>query len=210
MTETSTSVGGVTTHAALSDVTTPHVAADLATDCVESAKIKAANVTDAKLAVVKLTRIVETTVASDATTVSFTSLDLNTYKYFLIFVNLAVTDAGEQFISMYVNADTTATNYYSQKILDVDAPATSNNAVIMAQDNTTRANHIIFITRDTGGYLVASAIGSDYKATNAIRSYKYAWGKVATVTNITQLDFTSDVANGIHAGTVITIFGLSG
>jgi len=42
--------GGVSTHAELSDVSTPHVAADIATDAIESAKIKDANVIAAKLA----------------------------------------------------------------------------------------------------------------------------------------------------------------
>jgi hypothetical protein len=37
-------------HSALTDVSTPHAAVDLATDCVETLKIKDLNVTGAKLA----------------------------------------------------------------------------------------------------------------------------------------------------------------
>mgnify|MGYP001578255512 CR=1 FL=1 len=176
---------------------------------ITTAKILDGTILDADMSFRTLKKVAETTLVAQATTITFTGLDINTDQEYFIVVNWLNSAAGNTTLSMYVNNDTTATNYYCEEGFDSGAGRTVaniNDARVAGITNAGAVSGIGVLFRDVTGNPRAS-FNTTELATTLVRNYSYAMVKTATVANITQLDFTASAANGLDVGTRITIYG---
>lgn len=155
------------------------------------------------------------TLGAQATSIDFTSLDINTDGIYLFCVDLISNAAADYYVNLYVNNDTTNGNYYSEEygasgstgaVQSDNQPA----AVFMRSSaNTARSFAWIWVIRSAGGYFHFMTTGSTYDSTNRMNLRNFAGTKSsATVANITQLTFTSAQANGLATGSTITMYKL--
>jgi hypothetical protein len=150
----------------------------------------------------------EYTVSGSAvTTIDFTGLDINAHNSYSIELDITnVTASGAQ-IHMFINADTTVTNYYSQYSLASGtslAGTRANNPTVSSFD----ANNIVKCNISLSKVIdKVRAISSCCDLSDAtVRVLNYSYAKVGTVTNITQITFTSTVASSIAIGSKIRIY----
>lgn len=150
--------------------------------------------------------LAEYTVSGSAvTSIDFSGLDINTHKSYRVEIDLVCAGSGS--VYLFINNDTTITNYYSQLI-------SSNDTTIGGgRGNSSRIVDLI-----TGDYhkcnLNVSLIYSkvvynsfvNYSDDSNIQTYLFSGSKIATVANITQLTFTSSVASSIGVGSKIRIY----
>lgn len=144
---------------------------------------------------------------SAVTTITATGLDLNADggNWEIHFGVVSATDT-DSAIRLYINNDTTYTNYISRYIfcggtsITTDAINDTNITYIYTNANISYAvsnigivnNHICYNTHDSRDNASKSALVNCYKST--------------TDTNITQLDFTCATASGIGVGSKVKIF----
>lgn len=143
---------------------------------------------------------------SAVTSIDFTGLDINAHKSYRIELE-AIDGATGSDISLYVNGDTTATNYYHQYIYANGASVSSgraNNPTVVAIISGTNSSSVINVLRVNGYPHILSLINRSGSST--IELIQRTIQKTGTVTNITQLTFTSNVANGIGVGTKVRIY----
>lgn len=159
-----------------------------------------------------LTKVARSVVSGGAVTnVTFSSLNLDAAGTYIIKIRLKNATASLMSLSLYYNADTTATNYHRQRL-----GATGNSP------GATRGNDGIIAQAPASSYAVihgevSCSVGSDparstfnYNngATTAIeiQSIAHLWTNTANVTSIT---FSSSVASAIDNGSVIEIYALT-
>jgi hypothetical protein len=167
------------------------------------------SITIAKLGFGTLKKVAEISVTSDVTQITITGLDINTDKFYLIIGYIKNPTASLEVIALYVEGDTTSTNYYNQDFY-VSGSSTGagrgNSPYILDVSGGSNVGFLIFLLRDTSGYPRACSISTqDNVGSILIRSK--AWTKTATVTNITRIDLVASVTNGIGAGSRIIIYG---
>lgn len=179
-----------TKHDQLTDVETPHVAADIFTT---------------------FERVSETTVAGAAVQqVDITGLDLDTDKYYLIVVKIDNTTVAERSYTLYANADTTAGNYYDQYLNAIAGAVTAaraNDGLMGACDANTCGFFIIHMLRDQDNYPRAFIFSNSFAAAS-VRFQNSAWIHNDT-TNVTQINLKGSAADSIGIGSRITIFKMS-
>lgn len=128
---------------------------------------------------------------SPATTFDFTGLTGD--YWYLMLCDLKENNAGTSVVSLYVNNDTTATNYYQQQFqatAGASGMSRTNDAqvVYVTQNDTGIAE--IWIKKDTGGFFSAlSHANMDNAAAVAIMDFYLK--KTATITDITRLTLVS-------------------
>jgi len=186
-------------------------ATQLATDAVETAKIKDAAVTAAKLAagVGGALQLVETkTLGAGATTISFTGLDIGTDgRYFFM---ADIKDTSASWLKINFNTDTTDTNYYAQ------ANAFTNTTISGSRNNNPKifggmgsgenAFIVGWIQQDTAGYIVAITKGMSSRA-SAIRQDDSMICTSASVSNMTSLQFVAQ--NNMQTDTTISLYKIA-
>lgn len=144
---------------------------------------------------------------SAVTSINFTGLDINTHKSYRIEVEAKNATATPTIVSMFVNNDTVATNYYCQYLVaggTAVAGARANSANIFTKEASAKTNVIGNVSL-VDGYMY-SIFNSAKRDPSSIEIQNYSMAKTATVTNITQLTFTSSVANSIAVGSRIRIY----
>lgn len=178
---------------------------------VTTAKIYANAVTSAKLAYPKFDKIVDSTLAAAATSIDITGLDLATDKMYIIQLKLK-NAVGANDIAMFVNGDTTVTDYYTERIYAMTTGITAlneNNANITSIfDTNTNSNVTIFIENNVTGNATARALGNCYYSAGLSMLDKF-WAWTGT-NNLIRLTFTGSVASGLAIGCRIMIFKVSG
>jgi len=156
------------------------------------------------------TSVSETTLTSAAQTINITGLDGDADgNFYILWINLHNDNVGNGDISLYLNNDTTASNYYRQ-YLEADnatlSGARTNDSVIgttiAASDGRT---FYITVGRDPGGYGRATAMmcqgqGSSVFFGNTIHSTS------SNISNITQINLVGSVADVFGVGSTIKLF----
>lgn len=146
------------------------------------------------------------TVGADTQTVSFTGLiGVKRYMYFIEWVSGATTN-----LALYVNGDTTATNYYRQDFLAGSTTLTgarnNDGYIAVTIDGTADASTIWGTCQiDGGGYWRTQNL-CNYNDASVISITNRSTCKTATIASITQLDFVAQGANQIKAGTIISLY----
>ena len=154
--------------------------------------------------------IAEVTLEAVATTITFTGLDINTHKYYLLAGTCENIDGVGQWVRMFVNGDFTASRYWYQSLYvwsttiqagRVNAPnliymGAGEESVfwgILARDPESKARTVLI--NHCGGALNPQFMHIGHVYTQ-------------NVTNITRLDFSFTAANKLEAGSRIIIFGV--
>jgi len=153
-------------------------------------------------------KVAEVEVDSDCTYVDFTGLDGNSAWFYILFGIIKNPTSSNSHYYLFVNGDTTTTNYYRQKwtcngtateALRVNYPsvgyATSSNRTFLE----------IAITKDSDGYFRFNSkenrlTGSD------VQLHLHFGCKTATVSNITSLRVQAGATNAIGAGSKFILF----
>lgn len=151
-----------------------------------------------------------TVTGSAATTLAASGLDLSAYKAFFVLVKADNATGSSAAVSMYYNADTTATNYYTQshsRDNSTSGGSRSNSAVVLALDANENTNAAIHVFKDFDGK--ARAMSSSIRgAASAVQlnNHYMVWTSNANVTGIT---LSSSVSNSLAVGTTMTIYGIN-
>ena len=143
---------------------------------------------------------------SAVTSIDFPLLDINTHKSYRVEIEI-VGSASVTNIYMFVNGDTAITNYYSQGIF---ANATSftggrNNEPRIGNTGNEDYQKINVAVSLISSKVCYNTLGN-YSDDSSIQGSIFYGTKTATVTNITQLTFTSSVASAIGVGSKIRIY----
>lgn len=167
------------------------------------------NISADEMAFNTIQEVTSTTVTGSAvTSVQITGLDLDTDGMYIIFVNpvSASTDSWKS-IHMTCNADTTATNYYSQHLQGFGAAASaqnSNSGICLRHVAGEEYTGFIYITKTSGNKPMAVINNAAYPDSNmAIVLRGWAWTGTA---NVTSLTWTSDTANSIGVGSTFKVY----
>jgi len=151
-----------------------------------------------------------TVTGSAATTLAATGLDLSAYKAFFVVVNAENATGSAAAISLFYNADTTATNYYRQSFAANNATiggARVNNANVFALDANECTNAQMFISRDRDGRARCRCHSVQGAAASiSLALYSHIWTNTGNVTDIT---LSSSVSNSLAVGTTMTIYGIN-
>lgn len=180
---------------------------------VTTPKIADANVLAAKLGVGTLRKITTATMASDGQTLDITGLALavgETYRLICRIKNIyAVSGVG---YALFVNGDTTTTNYYHQYTLINDAAisgARANECRIFTITDSCEAVFVVDVTISEAGYAVMHTSGIRDIGTG-LKDYKTTCAKTnATVASITQLTLHGTVASSLGQDSTVDVYKLS-
>ncbi len=151
-----------------------------------------------------------TVTGSAATTLAATGLDLSAYKAFFVVVNAENATGSTATISLFYNADTTATNYYRQNLVANNATisgARANNANVFALDANECTDAQMFISRDLDGR-ARSRTDSSRGAASSVQMNQYN-GVWTSTSNVTDITLSSSVSNSLAVGTTMTIYGIN-
>jgi len=153
-------------------------------------------------------KVAEVNVSSDTTYVEFTNLDGNSAWFYKLLTNIKNPTANNSNYYIYVNGDTTNTNYYNEYFVanggGIDYNRVNNPAMGWTIAND-RGLFDTVITRDPAGYFrwfssLSSGTGS------GVRVLIRAGSKIATITNITSLRIQAQYSNAIGAGSKFILF----
>lgn len=151
--------------------------------------------------------VTEVIVSSNSDYIDLTSLDVNTDKFYLLFLSILNNATSLAEYSAYVQADYTATNYYRQYLRADNATISAgrtNNAGCFAAAVSKSVLGIAIITRDIAGIFRLYNLTTRNDAASMLID-NFVVAKVATVTNITSLRIQSTVANGIGVGSLLIL-----
>lgn len=178
-------------HAALIDVSTPHVAADI----------------PASWEKVSLTTVSGGAVQS----VAFTNLNLTAAMEYVIEFYIANPAAGSASLSIRFNSDATATNYYRQRLyvkgLLASAEYANDNEIGPSLYAGEQAQGCVRIMQMSGNKARWLASGNERAA--ADMSFRHSAGEWATLANVTRIDIVSDVAASIGNGSYFILWKVS-
>lgn len=152
-----------------------------------------------------------TVTGSAVTSIDFTGLDINLHKSYRIELELINATASLVLFYMFVNGDTTNTNYWSN--YSARDHSTTGSSVLGVSINNAQVGSIIASSNsmftinlsNVNGEPNANFIGKR----NATITPSFNVGimsKIATVANITQLTFKASVASSIGIGSKIRIY----
>jgi len=157
-----------------------------------------------------LVQVAEFDVSAKVDSVDITDLDLNAdgglYMFLGFMQNDNTTDASD--VLLYVNDDTTASNYNSQQLY------TSSTTVSSQRNNTAKIGGCWqdgsvslwgYIMRDYDGYVKVVVISTHRKAGDCLGENRFM-SKNATVTNVTKLTFSASATDGWGVGSKIRLF----
>jgi hypothetical protein len=144
-----------------------------------------------------------------ATTLAISGLDLDADTLYFVQIEVGNATGSALILSLYYNADTTATNYDIQAFLasgTSPSPGRANSAAFMGVAANASASINGFITKNPTGTRVSSEWRARQDHTTAInlRTCAHLWR--TTGTNVTGLTLSSNVANSLAIGTVIRVW----
>jgi len=147
---------------------------------------------------------------SAATTLAVSGLDLSAYKAFLVLFSLDNATGSAAVISLYYNADTTATNYQEQSLTINGATLTgarANDARIANLDANETVTGEFRVINDRDGRPRANVTGNRGAAASVIlQTHAHVW---TSATNVTGITLSSSVANSLAVGSSISVFGIT-
>jgi len=153
-------------------------------------------------------KIAEAAPTGNVTTVTFTGLDINTDKAYMIVWAVVDASGGPSRIDLLINNMTLATSYYSQYFGAANATVGAgreNNAGVIAVAALNDAAGRTLLQLPPSGF--PAAVTNQLKDSGTLTAqYGYGMTLASTVSNITRLDFTHNGANGIKAGSRFTLF----
>jgi hypothetical protein len=144
---------------------------------------------------------------SAVTSIQFTGLDINAHNSYRIELEW-YNPAANSSISLFYNGDTTGTNYNRQELRSDGATSSSGRAntaeaFIAFSGGRVAYKGMIYVV---GGYATTITMGSGQGGAAIITEQFTQQKSPATVSNITQLDFTASVASAIGVGSKIRIY----
>lgn len=142
------------------------------------------------------------------TSIDFTGLEIILHKSYRIELELINATASNSSINMFINGDTTLTNYYNEMIQANHATLASaryNSPECVGIAANSRAQADIVLSRDYAGYISARSITGNNFGSSVLTEF-HTISKTATVTNIWQLTFAASVASSIGIGSKIRIY----
>lgn len=105
------------------------------------------------------------------------------------------------YLYMYINGDTTATNYYSVD----DANSSANTPRISDGNSSYTQNGTIFLKLTANGKKATASSIFERTATSSVAKDQFGWQTKNTQTNITSISFATDTGT-INAGAIIKIY----
>jgi len=146
--------------------------------------------------------LAEVEVEADCDYVEFTGLDINSDKAYVIFMFVKNPTSSSCSYQIFINGDTTSTNYYKQyaKASGTSIAGDRTNDSIMATINAGATMvAVIYVMLDIDGYSRVIFIGNR-QAPDSVEIIITNVAKNTTETNITSIRIAVDVAGGIGAG----------
>lgn len=147
----------------------------------------------------------EVTVAS--TSIIVTGLDLDTDGDYELDIYLTNATASTALVSLYYNADTTATNYDRSKLGFNHTTLTggrANDAVMGVMNPSTIAFYKVNVSVRAGRVFCITQGMEKTTTTLEWSSFAHQWRTVGT--NVTALTFTSSVASSIGIGSIVKVW----
>ena len=157
-----------------------------------------------------LKKVAEVTLEAAATSITIDNLDINAHKFYEIILSLKNAIASGVSISMYINNDQVATNYYEQILRVIDTTINSalyNDANVAYVHANISSFNVIDLIRDIDGYpraVVRTCRAPPSEMNLILKSY----AKADTVTNITRLDFVASAADSLDTGSKVIVMGV--
>jgi hypothetical protein len=159
-----------------------------------------------------LKKIGDVNVASDVSYVDINGLDINRDRFYFIVLNFKNPTASGTVYKMYIEGNYTDANYYTQWLqadgTTVGAGRDNYPGIGYAFANTD-CLMCVWLVRTPRGYPYAISLLAK-GASNYIIPVLFAVTGTVSVTNITQIRISSSVANGIGAGSRLSIYGGTG
>jgi hypothetical protein len=149
------------------------------------------------------------------TTMSISGLDLDTDRHYLIRVDLKpALPATSSTLSLYVNSDTTATNYEAQ-VLQLSNSTFANSRVnastISAMASSSSNGRSVLwmeLSRSATGYVIATIRGQeDNGGTLKMRRAEWQWLTLAT--NVTGVTMSSSAASSLDNDSRIDVWKIT-
>lgn len=152
-----------------------------------------------------LTHIETIETVSNQTTVTFSSLNLDTDEVYIIFVEAGNDSGSDTDLTLNFNGDTTATNYFHQFHFTATTTITANSAnndnICVNWDNGQDMSGMIKITQvqpvDKTHVQIGWSIGT------GIEIDRLLWN---TTNNVTSIALTTNAANAIKSGSIFRLF----
>lgn len=148
----------------------------------------------------------EVEVELDTTTVSFTGLDLDAVRFYML-LTLIKTVNGNSDFAIYFNNDTVATHYYTQGFYAGHTTRSSSrlNKSLWHYNQVNNASLCYgFIGRAPDGYPRWTSM-QNTKSPSVI-AIEMRFGVLNVVGNVTRIDITASTANAIGAGSKLLLF----
>jgi hypothetical protein len=150
-----------------------------------------------------------TVAGAAATTLTLSGLDLSAYTAFKVHVKLKNPTGSTALVSLYYNADTTATNYHQQYLLGNSTTITaarSNDGIVIVMSATSKTNARIEIETDVDGIPRAFVkTNRDNGSGLILQNRVHQW---TSATNITSITLSSSVASSLDIGSTFTVYGI--
>lgn len=159
-----------------------------------------------------LQKVYDTEVTGSAvTSIDITNLDINTDKMYLILFFPNNTSASTSGYSLFINNDTTVTNYYRQEFYCTGGTLNSSN-----NNDALFAHALAGGSSIAIGWLIRDGAGNarclshlNHSLTTTLMQQNRFLAKTATVANITQITLTAGIANAIGIGSRLIIYKVS-
>jgi len=157
-------------------------------------------------------KISEVELSSDTNQITFTGLDINTHKIYVIYANMKNADTSNPLNSdIYINGDTTETNYYTEQIYASGSTVSAqNNNRSMFLDIPAGQTAIcrVFMMRTIDDHVRMVMLSNRNEGTDLMIQYNAIF-YTQTATNITQIDIKVRTGNNFASGSKIYLFGVS-
>jgi len=153
-------------------------------------------------------KIAEVEVSSDTDYVEFTGLDGNSAWFYVLFASIKNPTSNNSEYYLFVNEDTTTTNYYTQSIYANGTTIATTNVNLPRLGHCTSGKSLIAnvtISKDAADYFRAISLCNRESPTNLYPHLNFI-AKSATITNITSLRIQAETASAIGAGSKFILF----
>jgi len=150
-------------------------------------------------------KIGEVEVSSNCSYVEFTGLDGNSDWFYKLFAIVKRSDGNDGDIYLFVNGDTTISNYWHQGLNALGSNVTGGRYNKSMIGWVSSFFTEVSISRDVNGIFRAVAY-TNFRESDGIRFSIYGNCKTASISNITSLRIQSDIANGIGVGSKFILF----
>lgn len=179
---------------------------------VESSEITDATIAPVDVGVGFMTLVEQETLTSAATDVTFSGLDIDTDDHYILIIRWKNGASGSSELNLFINGDTTLTNYYSQKNeangAGVTAARTNDSRIAQVSAANLNSFMLLEISLDPDDYVRAFARDMREGSSLPLLVMRFIT-KVATVANITSITVNCSQANHLAIGTSIGLYKIT-